>query len=220
MNASHNVEDHGHRAVSRVDVPCLLYGSVGVCLAMAIHAIGLFKASDERLLGLLLGPLFHGEVPQTLPMPVQLLGLIVFCYGLAFAVLDSPASWRRVLIGFTVLVLVLAMVPSLAVWNIYFSPFLLLVGVFWTWFCTMMYVSHHLMPCEVTAAPASILAVSSAYKQPVSVDSVAHPKAVEAVEQVDTLKLVEKPKEAVDDSLEKYRPKKDGSEQGKEKVCG
>lgn len=132
----------------RVDGPGLLYGGIGLALAVAMQLVGLFKMGDARLKQVLIGPVFHGATPDVLAMPVLVIVAAVFCFGLAFAVLDSAATWRRVILGATALVIVVAMVPTLAVWKIYFSPFLPVIGLFWTWFCTMMYVNHHVMPCE------------------------------------------------------------------------
>ena len=201
----HNSSDH----VSRLDIPCLLYGTVGIGLALAMHAVGLLKRGDDWLLGVLFEPVFHGVMPSVLSLPVLILAAAVFCYALAFVVLDTVGTGRRAVIGVTVLVLVLAMVPTLAVWNIYCSPFLIVVGVFWTWFCTMMYVSQYLMPCDVAHAaqvPPSILTVSSAYKTP--------PVSEEKEEEGDR---------AVEDQDKKYQPKNRNDQKrvnGKEKMNG
>jgi hypothetical protein len=93
--------------------------------------------------------------------------------------------------GVSVLVLVLAMVPSLAVWHIYFSPFLTLVGVFWAWFFTLMYANHHLMPCEVTHA-----------HQPIQKPQIARP-----VISQDSPRQVEPAPEVIEDENIKYQPK-------------
>lgn len=211
-----SVHHHSNEHVSRVDIPCVLYGSVGVGVALAMQVVGLLKNGDERLLGALLNPVFHGEMPGVLSLPVQLLITVVCCYGLAFIVLDSAGTWRRLLMGVTVLILVLAMVPTLAVWNIYFSPFLAAVGVFWTWFCTMMYVSHHHMPCEIQPAPASILTVSSAYKQPAA----AVVEAEEPKEEKAQVQPVKKPIDLEKDRLKKYQPKEMDVVSVKEKANG
>ncbi|MCP5536039.1 MAG: YIP1 family protein [Akkermansiaceae bacterium] len=137
--------------VGRVDGPVLLYGGVGLALAVAMQVLGLFKKGDARLENALLEPVFHGVTPGVLSMPVLVMIAAVFCFGIAFAVLDSVGAWRRVVLGVTALVIILAMVPTFAVWKIYFSPFLPAVALFWTWFCTMMYVNHHVMPCEVSS---------------------------------------------------------------------
>lgn len=131
-----------------MDGPGLLYGGVGLALAITMHVVGLFKSGNSRLLDALLGSVFHGVAPNTLSVPFLVIISAVFCFGLAFAVLDTAGTWRRVVLGVTAFVLVFAMVPTFAVWQIYFSPFLPVVALFWTWFCTMMYANHHVMPCE------------------------------------------------------------------------
>lgn len=146
-----SLHQHYHRTdhqVSRLDWPCLVYGSVGFGVGIALQLVGLFKQANGYLLALMHKPVFHGANPETLPLPVLVCLTGILCYGVAFVILDTAGTWRRLVIGVTVLVLVVAMVPTLAVWKIYFPPFLPLSGVFWTWFCAMMYVNHHVMPCE------------------------------------------------------------------------
>jgi hypothetical protein len=183
---------------SRVDGPCMLYGSVGLWLAVAMQLIGLFKVGDEYLMSVLYQPVFNGNMPEQVSLPIHIVVAAVFCYGLAFIVLDVLGAWRRLLIGTTVLVLTLAMVPTLAVWNIYFSPFLTAFGVCWTWFCTMMYVNHHIMPCEVLV-----------YRSKTSPPQLATPKV--PVEQ-------EVPK--TQDNDNKYQPVEQEVEHVKERTNG
>ncbi len=184
--------------VSRVDGPCLLYGSVGVWLSVALQYVGLFEKGDDRLLSVLLKPVFHGEMPDVLPFYLQILMTAVFCYGLAFVVLDTAGTLKRVLMGVTVFVLSVAMVPTLAVWGIYFSPFLPVVGIFWSWFCCMMHVNHHLMPCEVSPPTGQ-----TPNHQPKTSTPTATPKTkVATVPPVDVKK-----KAPVVDVDQKYKPK-------------
>lgn len=134
----------------RVVGPGLLYGGVGLALAAAMQITGLFNQGDTSLKDDLLGPMMNGTVLVVLTTPVLLMVAAVFSFGIALAMLDSPGTWRRIVLGVTAMVVVLAMVPAFAVWQIYFSPFLPLIALFWSWFCTMMYVNHHIMPCEQT----------------------------------------------------------------------
>ena len=119
-----------------------------MALALAMQLLGLFELGDARLqqsLSWILSDSFQTVVSE----PVLFMLAAMFSFGIAFAVLDSPAAWRRIVLGLTALVLVLAMVPVCALWQIYFSPFFVVVAYFWAWFCTMMYTSQHVMPCEV-----------------------------------------------------------------------
>lgn len=143
------MSQHSQDHVSRIDAPCLLHGTLGLSLAIVVQVFGLLQLGDDKLMAALLHPVFHGVAPESVSLLVQVAVCAVLCYGIAFVVLDVAGVWKRVIIGVSVLVLVLAMVPSFAVWNMYYSPFLTVVGVFWTWFFTLMYANHHLMPCEV-----------------------------------------------------------------------
>jgi len=185
------MNSHSHDHVSRVDAPCLLHGTVGVSIAIVMQILGLFKLGDNRLTAALLDPVFHGQAPEGVSLFVQVMVCAVLCYGIAFVVLDTAGVWRRVVMGVSVLVLVLAMVPSLAVWNMYFSPFLTVVGVFWAWFFSLMYANHHLMPCEVAHAP-----------QPIQKPQIARP-----VISQDSPKRVEPAPEGIKDENKKYQPK-------------
>ena len=113
-------------------MPALLYGSVGLLLSYALHWSGMFKRVDALLLETMSNPFFHEGVAAQPTMLSVMVVAGVFCYGIAFAVLDSPSVWRRVLLGITAMILTVAMVPAFAVWSIYFSPFVQLVGVFWS----------------------------------------------------------------------------------------
>jgi hypothetical protein len=185
------MNSHSHDHVSRVDAPCLLHGTVGVSLAIVLQILGLFKSGDDRLMAALIDPVFHGQAPEGVSLLVQVMVCAVLCYSIAFVVLDTAGLWRRVVMGVSVLVLVLAMVPSLAVWHIYFSPFLTLVGVFWAWFFTLMYANHHLMPCEVTHT-----------HPPIQKPQIARP-----VISQDSPRRVEPVPEVSEDESKKYQPK-------------
>ncbi|BDS06000.1 hypothetical protein NT6N_10400 [Oceaniferula spumae] len=187
-----------HSAVGRVDGPALLYGAVGLMFAVAMHWVGLFKKGNTRILEALMDPVFRGGDPQILSTPVLATLTAVFCFGLAFAVLDSSRAWRRIILGVTVLVLVLAMVPTLAVWNIYFPPMMTIVGVFWTWFCTMMYVNHHLMPCDaIVSTPSQTVTAQPVTQPPSATPTQATPKPKEKPSTAAKAKKAAKKKNAL-----------------------
>ena len=145
---SQNQKYTNHLPLGRVDIPGMLYGSVGVVLSFTLYWLGVFKRADSWLFDFLHKPLFHEGVPELLSMVIMATVAAVFCYGVAFSVLGSAGLWRKIVLGVTAIVLTLAMVPAFAVWNIYCSPVLQLVGVFWSWFCVVIYTQHHQMPCD------------------------------------------------------------------------
>lgn len=184
--------------VGRVDVPGVLYGSIGLALSFALHWAGVLRRADAWLFDLLHGPLFHDGVPDLAPVPLVIACAAAFCYGVAFAVLDSAALWRRIVLGVTAAVLTLAMVPAFAVWNVYFSPVVQLIGVFWSWFCVTIYTQHHQMPCD-----------------PVHIDIQMSPPEPELLQPIDHSppepvsfhKKEKKAEKETPDPQDKYRPK-------------
>jgi len=192
MNFHHEPPSHEH--VSRVDAPCLFHGTVGVCIGVLMQLVGLFQSGDRWLISLFLDPVFQGEMPHEVPVLWLVVVAAVFSYALAFFVLDIAGVTRRVMVGITVLVLVLAIQPALAVWGIYFSPFLPVVAVFWSWFFSMMYANHHLMPCDVVH---------------VHHEEVRHHVAPEVTPEKKKEEPVLK-----SDSNEKYKPKSSNSKNG------
>lgn len=146
----------------RVGSSCLLYGGMGIVLAVAMQSLGMFKLGDVWLKQFLSRVLLDSQ-PLVAPVSVLYFAAAILAFGIAFAVLDSPAAWRRIVLGMSGLVLVLATVPVCALWQVYFSPFPVVIAFFWAWFCSMMYVSQHSMPCEgavMGQAPQSVAAAS------------------------------------------------------------
>ena len=77
-----------------------------MALALAMQLLGLFERGDARLqqsLSWILSDSFQTAVSE----PVLFMVAAMFSFGIAFAVLDSPAAWRRIVLGLTALVLVL-----------------------------------------------------------------------------------------------------------------
>ncbi|MGB2560347.1 MAG: hypothetical protein ACPIG6_07115 [Akkermansiaceae bacterium] len=131
----------------RVSSSCILYGGMGMVLAVALQWLGMFKLGDVWLRQFLASVLVDSQL-FVAPVSVTYAVATVFAFGIAFAVLDSPATWRRIVLGLSGFVLLLATVPVCALWHVYFSPFPVVIAYFWAWFCSMMYVSQHRMPCE------------------------------------------------------------------------
>ena len=129
--------------------PGLLYGSIGLLLALLLQKFGFFQVVDSSLQSVLASKFTPGDTMDTLSIVVLVVISAVYSIGIAWGILDSKGAWRRIVILMTAMVLVVAMVPTLAVWNIYFSPFLILTSVFVTSLCVMIYASFHRMPCDL-----------------------------------------------------------------------
>ena len=179
----------------RVGSSTLLYGSLGVIVAGVLYWIGLLGKGDQGVLDLILQSIFRGALPAEFGFPVLVSITTIFCYGIAFAVLDSAGTWRRVLLGLTVIILIVALVPTLALWEIYFPPMMSLVGVFWTWFISIIYANHHQMPCDHITFHSEESYIAEMVSQPVI-------GAERVVEEFPSVEMVKKPL----DEDAKYKP--------------
>ena len=130
----------------------LLYGGLSLALAFALQSLGLLQGGDLWLKQYL-SSVFSESLHIIVPGHLLFIVAAIFSFGTAFAVLDSPAAWQRLVLGAIALVVLLTLVPACALWQIYFSPFLVGVAFFWAWFCAMMYSSQHTMPCELVLTP-------------------------------------------------------------------
>lgn len=186
----------------RVDSSALLCGGLGLLLSGVLYWVGLLGRGDLKILNLLSDAVFGGAAPSVLSAPVLITITALFCFGIAFAVLDSCGVWRRLILGITLMVLVLAMVPTLAVWDIYFPPMMSLVGVFWAWFAGILYASHYQMPCD---------SITQAIEQPEPV--VVQPKVLEELPEAKPKNQAvkknskKKAKKKKSDPDAKYKPK-------------
>lgn len=130
-----------------------LYGSVGLAFALVLETLGFFEQVNHWLVLIVENHITMGVHMSRLSLLPSVIAVAAVCIGVALVILDSSSHWRRVLIAVSSLVLIVVMVPALAVWNIYFSPFLALVGVFWASLCAIIYASQHRMPCDVANYP-------------------------------------------------------------------
>ena len=69
-------------------------------------------------------------------------------FGLIFAILSTPSAGRRLVLGFSALLLTIALIPAFAVWGILWKPFGGILAVLWSWVSASIYTATHRMPCE------------------------------------------------------------------------
>lgn len=129
--------------------PSLLYGFLGVVLAFILQKLGLFESANKYVSQLIVTYFSEGEQMVFLSTLVSIAIAVLCSVGVAWVVLDSRGAWRRMIVVVSSVVLVLALAPTLAVWNVYFSPFFVLVSVLWASLCSFLYTSYHRMPCDV-----------------------------------------------------------------------
>ncbi len=131
-----------------VFVPGLLCGCIGLLVSLVLLKLGAFDSLESALVELLVNELRLSQSLVPLSFSILLTAGALYSIVIALVILDSARAWRRIVIAVTSWVVVVAMVASLAVWDIYFSPFIVLSGVIGASFCAVLYSHVHRMPCD------------------------------------------------------------------------
>lgn len=137
---------HGHPLTVAAVV-----GSFSVAVGLLVRASGLLQGAESGLLaGYQAGgfPLASGTQPWWL-----ILALLGLTYGLALVVLEVPGTPRRLLLAGTVLVLLAAASPVVALWGVFWSPLEALLCSGSSAFCATLWARLYPMPCEQLEMP-------------------------------------------------------------------
>jgi len=139
---------HSSKPTGHLPVPLLIFGSVSLLLGLVAEVAGVFEGPTLALreaweaggLGL--------EVEAGLPGVSGFLVTAVASFGLVGAILGTPGVGRRLILGFSALLLTVGLIPACAVWGVFWNPFGVILAVIWSWFSAMVYAQTHEMPCE------------------------------------------------------------------------
>lgn len=145
--------------VGHVLFPAAAIGSLSVLLAVGLSLLGIMARVD-RVISMLMAQGKQAGFPKALPEWTLWLATLVFAYGLAFALLSVPGTWRRLVLWITALVLVAGWAPvlSLAAHAPQVSaPF---IAVLWSGVCALVYAENHQMGCDQSAEKISTHKVS------------------------------------------------------------
>ena len=138
---------HGHPLTVAAVV-----GSFALAVGLLMRASGVLRGAEEGIHARYLAAGFPiGESSAQPWWGLLVLGVVVF--GLALLLLEVPGTGRRALLALTVLVLMGAASPVMALWGTYWSPLGTLVSGGWCAFCATLWARHHPMPCEVVEEP-------------------------------------------------------------------
>lgn len=112
--------------------------ALAVGLAFGMDALGVLAAFDDSVHGMLAGLGGPGgliDFPAGVSWP--LLGLI--CFGLAFAMIESPGGWRRLVLWISCGGVIAAAVPLAGLAARWLGPGGPMVAWLWTGVCGMIY---------------------------------------------------------------------------------
>lgn len=145
MNSVENTKPKGE-----VVIPALVCGMVGIVLTTILSLIGRYKGIDQILKESYLAEPFRMEDSYTLHGAWNWFFVLLLSFGISFSVLDSDKIWRRVMLFLLALVVTMMASPVFMMWDIFWSPVMVVVGLLWSWFCAFIYSVQHAMPCELS----------------------------------------------------------------------
>lgn len=136
------------KPAGEVIIPALLCGAAGTVLSAILYLIGRYKGLDQMLKDKYVAEPYHMQGDYTLHDGWNLILLVLMCFGISFAVLDIDKAWRRVVLFLLALVVIMLCSPVMMMWDIFWSPVMVLGGLLWSWLCAFIYSVQHTMPCE------------------------------------------------------------------------
>jgi len=129
-----------------VPLPVMLTGSMGLSLAGGLHFFGLLEILDRHLASLVA---VEGELMTTAPSTGVLWSMTVAAtYGVVFIILEIPATWRRLVIWISTLVVILGWLPVAAIAHTHAKVGAPLVSVAWAGLCAIIYAARHHMETD------------------------------------------------------------------------
>ena len=139
------------KPLGEVMTTALTCGVIGAVLTIILALIGWYDGLDSSLKE------YYMAEPFYMPEPVwtawysvwDMMMVVVLTFGVSFAVLDTDKKWRRVMIILLLSVVVILASPVLMLWDVFWSPVTVFVGVLWSWICAFIYSCQHTMPCEL-----------------------------------------------------------------------
>ena len=138
-----------------------LIGSLAMVLAAGLNALGLVARTDALIAAGLRTALQAPsltEFSKTLPDWGLWGGTAVVAYGLTFAMLAVPGSWRRAVLWVSLLLLVAGWAPVLVLASHAPNISAPLIAGLWSGLCSWIYARSRQLPCErvLAAAPPSV----------------------------------------------------------------
>ena len=127
-------------------------GSLSILLAAGLSAFGILARMDGLIAkGLLPGKV--AEFPKSLPAWLVWLAAVLFAFGLSFAILSVPGTWRRSVLWITAIVVVACWAPVLGLAAHAPSISAPFIATVWSGVCALVYAGNHRMPCEKIKRP-------------------------------------------------------------------
>ena len=140
------------RPVGHVRVAAAAIGLLSILLAAGLSVLGIL----ERVNGWITKGLLASNAtafPKSLPEWSVWLAVGLLAFGLSFAILSVPGTWRRGVLWITAVVLAAGWAPVLSLAAHapdIAAPF---IATVWSGVCALVYAGNHRLPCDKTNRP-------------------------------------------------------------------
>ncbi|MGJ8696415.1 MAG: hypothetical protein ACSHYF_08850 [Verrucomicrobiaceae bacterium] len=161
------MSSHHRQPAGRVTFPLYVFSFVALILGVSAEAMGVFSGLNESLKGGLESGGMILDREAGIMGAWGFIGAAAVIFGLTGAVLATPGTGRRLVLGVTALVLAAALIPVFAVWGVFWKPFGLLLGLLWGWLSAFLYARVHRMPAEGELMnPANVISMNDSQSTP------------------------------------------------------
>lgn len=132
-----------------IGVPSLFCAITGTVLSVSVDMMGYLQKASEWLARFWEQDPYFLVEPIVLQREAEWVITFVVCWLVAALTLGSLGTWRRMMVGLMVIVVLLGFAPTLMLWGILWLPWMYLIALIWTWACALIYGAQHQMPGEV-----------------------------------------------------------------------
>ena len=143
-----------NRPEGHVLVPSAAIGGLSMVLAAGLAILGAVETFDQSIASFV----SRGGAetfPKHLHAAVIWSAASLFAFGLAWAILSTPGTWRRVVLWLSSVVLVAAWAPVLSLAAHAPDIGVPWIATIWSGVCALVYSANHHMPCDDSPTPTS-----------------------------------------------------------------
>ncbi len=133
------------RPPGHVLLPAAAIGSLSIVLAIGLQSLGILSRLNAAVARSLSD---NQALPKSLPAWSVWLVAMFFAFGISFAILSVPSTWRRVVLWVTTLILIGGWAPVLALAAREPAIGAVIVAAGWSGVCALVYASRHRMACD------------------------------------------------------------------------
>ncbi len=136
------------RPAGQVLIPANAIALLSIILTVGLELLGRIKTLNSMIAKALTQ---ETSFPNELPIWAVWLAVVFCAFGLSFALLNIPTTWRRMVLWVSALLVVAAWAPVLTLTAHPPDISAALVATLWSGVCALVYASRHQMRCDEIA---------------------------------------------------------------------